>query len=136
MAVLRRILKFTPAVLLGLLVVAWLMTQGGWMQFTSGKFVIALQHGSVTGYWQESDGVNFFWSSRKEWWFKNGLALGRIRTATPFSSTGYWFPIPLLCTLILPLAVGPLVSFRFRLWHFLAYTALLAMELAFYLRWQ
>jgi hypothetical protein len=27
-------------------------------------------------------------------------------------------------------------SFRFRLWHCLAYTALLAVELAYYLPWQ
>jgi hypothetical protein len=25
---------------------------------------------------------------------------------------------------------------RFRLWHYLAYTALVAVELAYYLRWQ
>jgi len=27
-------------------------------------------------------------------------------------------------------------NFRFRLWHYLAYTALIAVELAYYLRWQ
>ena len=47
-----RILKYTPAAVIALLVVAWVFTQGGWMQFVSRKFVVALQHGSVTGYWQ------------------------------------------------------------------------------------
>ena len=45
-------------------------------------------------------------------------------------------PIVLLITLVAPLAVGPFLSFRFRLWHYLAYTALVALELAYYLRWQ
>ena len=133
MTTLCRILKFTPAAVLGLLVVAWLLTQGGWMHFCSGKCVIDLQHGSITGYWQESDGIRFFWAFREEWWFRDGLDLGRIKAADPFGATGYWFPIPLLCTFILPLTAGPFISFRFRLWHYLAYTALIAVELAYYL---
>ena len=136
MAILRRILKYTPAVVLALLVAAWVMTQGGWMQLSTGTCVVSLQHGSVTGYWQKSDAVNFFWHSRREWWFKNGIALGHLRAATPFGASGHWFPIPLLCTILLPSAVGPFLSFRFRLWHYLAFTALLAVELAYYLRWQ
>jgi len=35
---------------------------------------------------------------------------------------------------LFPLAIGPFVSYR--LWHYLAYTALAAVELAYYLRWQ
>ena len=106
------------------------------MEFTFSRCVIALQHGSITGYWQESDGFRFFWASRQEWWLKNFPELGQLRNATPLGATGYWFPIPLLCTLILPLAAGPFLSFRFRLWQYLAYTALVAVELAYYLRWQ
>jgi hypothetical protein len=136
MPTVRRILKYTPAVVLGLLVVAWVLTQGGWMQFVSGKFVIALQQGSITGYWQESDKITFFWESRKEWWFDDAPKLGRLMAAKPHGSTGSWFPIPLLCTIILPFAIGPFISFRFRLWHYFAYTALVAALLAYYLRWQ
>jgi hypothetical protein len=46
--------------------------------------------------------------------------------------------LPQLCliTAVTPLAVGPFLSYRFRLWHYLAYTALVALELAYYLRWQ
>jgi hypothetical protein len=136
MPTLRRILKYTPAVVLGLLVLAWVLTQGGWMQFSSPKCVIALQHGSVTGYWQESDKVSVFWDFRNKWWLNDTPKLGHLRSASPLGAAGHWFPILLLATLILPLAIGPFIAFRFRLWHLLAYTALVALELAYYLRWQ
>jgi hypothetical protein len=136
MHTIHRILKYTPAVVLGTLVVAWVLTQGGWMEFVSGKFVIALQHGSITGYWQESDRVFFFGDFRQEWWFDNAPKLGHLRSADPLGSTGSWFPIPLLATLILPLAIGPFISFRFRLWHYFAFLTIVAVELAFYLWWQ
>ena len=42
----------------------------------------------------------------------------------------------LFVAVMLLLAIGPFLSFRFRLWHYLAYTALVAVELAYYLRWQ
>jgi len=45
-------------------------------------------------------------------------------------------PVPFLITILLPLAIGPFISFRFRLWHYLAYTALVAVQLAYYSRWQ
>jgi hypothetical protein len=136
MRIALRILKYTPAVVLGLLVVAWIFTQGGWMQFCSGKFVIALQHGSITGYWQESDRVSFLWDFRQESWFADGPQFGQLRSADPLGATGSWFPIPLLGTLILPLAIGPFIRFRFRLWHYFAFLTILAVELAYYLRWQ
>ena len=45
-------------------------------------------------------------------------------------------PFPLLITAMIPLAIGPFLCFRFRLWQYLAYMALVAVELAYYLRWQ
>jgi hypothetical protein len=47
-----------------------------------------------------------------------------------------FIPIPPLITMVLPFAIGPFISFRFRICHYLAYTALVAVELAYYLRWQ
>jgi hypothetical protein len=44
-------------------------------------------------------------------------------------------PLLLCMTGLFPLAVGPFISFRFQIWHYLAYTALVAVELAYYLRW-
>jgi hypothetical protein len=43
-------------------------------------------------------------------------------------------PIPMLISLFLPAGAGPLVNFRFPLWSYFAWTALLAAELAYYLR--
>jgi hypothetical protein len=45
-------------------------------------------------------------------------------------------PIACLLTGLLPFAFGPFIAYRFRLWHYLGYTALIAVELAYYLRWQ
>jgi hypothetical protein len=136
MRVVHSILKYTPAVLLTLLVMAWVFTQAGYLQFVSRKFVVALQHGSVTGYWEESNRTSFFWKFRNERLLRGAPKLGQLKSADPRGSTGSWFPLPLLCTIILPLAIGPFISFRFRLWQYFAYTALVAIELAYYLWWQ
>ena len=45
-------------------------------------------------------------------------------------------PLPWLMTPVLPLAIGPFLSFLFRVWHYLAYRSLVAVELAYYLRRQ
>jgi hypothetical protein len=64
--------------------------------------------------------------------------LGYLRFSARGSSLGSaWranLPFLLLLTLLLPPAVGPFTRFRFPLWSYFAYTALLAAELAYYLR--
>jgi hypothetical protein len=64
--------------------------------------------------------------------------LGYLRFSARGSSLGSaWranLPFLLLLTLLLPPAVGPFTHFRFPLWSYFAYTALLAAELAYYLR--
>lgn len=140
---LRRILKYTPALVLGLLVVAWVV---------SGFRGIGYRNKSRT--WEA--GVNFStvvvnvsnssitigptgWFALPSRFHLNRF-IGRYQSL--FRQHGeIWFrsshiPIPLLSTALFPLAIGPFVSFRFRLWHYLAYTALVAAELAYYLRWQ
>jgi hypothetical protein len=52
----------------------------------------------------------------------------------------YWrvliqVPIPVLLTALLPFAIAPFVRFRFPLWQWLAFTTMVAAELAFYLKW-
>jgi hypothetical protein len=42
--------------------------------------------------------------------------------------------LPFLVTLTGPLAIGPFNRFRFPLWSWFAFTALVAVELAYYLR--
>lgn len=39
----------------------------------------------------------------------------------------------MILTAILPIALGSFHSFRFRLWHYFAYTTLVAAELAYYI---
>jgi hypothetical protein len=43
-------------------------------------------------------------------------------------------PIPMLLTVLLPIAAGALIRFRFPLWSYFAWTTLVAAEVAFYLR--
>jgi hypothetical protein len=43
-------------------------------------------------------------------------------------------PIPFIFTLIAPLSVSTFTHFRFPLWSYFAWTALVAAELAYYLR--
>ena len=45
-----------------------------------------------------------------------------------------WLVIPGLLTLLLPLTIGPSIRFRFPLWSWFAFTAAVAVELAYYLR--
>jgi len=53
------------------------------------------------------------------------------------NSPGHWrieVPIVLLITALIPLVFGSLSRFRFRLWQFFVFTAILALELAYFLR--
>jgi hypothetical protein len=65
--------------------------------------------------------------------------LSSLKARLSFSSVipGNWrieVPIILLITAIIPLVVGSLSRFRFRLWQFFAFTAVVAVELAYFLR--
>jgi len=148
MATLRRILKYTPAVVLGLLVVAWVVN-------LYGHFGYKLQFGKR--YWQIDCRLQRFriyvspfresqkWFRLSPGWFwhqqipaldkQSDLILGWHAVGGEGASV-LTLPLPLVLTAIFPLAIGPFISFRFRLWHHLAYTAVVAVELAYYLRWQ
>jgi hypothetical protein len=133
MATLRRILKYTPVVVMGLLVVAWVVSR--WRTIWYPISVPGLRDYLVFVVCDSSIAVTF------------------ERNPNPLEGPYVWpyifggpnhplgalekncMPIPLLINTWLPLAIGPFISFRFRLWHYLAYTALVAVELAYYLRW-
>jgi hypothetical protein len=139
MATLRRILKYTPAAVLGLLVVGWAISLR-WQVFIAINFGRFNLNTSIdAGSWQvDSDygGGGHYFSvdeAGKHVW---GWPLGAL-AYHPDGSIGFLLvPIPFMSTVLLPLAIGTFNSFRFRLWHYLAYTALVAVELAYYLRWQ
>jgi hypothetical protein len=141
MAILRRILKYTPAVVLGLLVVAWVVSC--FFFFGAGSLRVPF---SLAG---ADSTVRIVCSNV----FPSGLEGVVVERKQPIESSARsilgclnyrsrWpevisvqLPYPLLVTAVIPFAIGPYIRFRFRLWHYLAYTTLVAVELAYYLRW-
>lgn len=145
MPTLRRILKYVPAVVLGLLVVAWVASiyVDYWLDIPAinvGHYVLGVESGSLYFGFNDHPFPLGFYTQRDE--FFTTVGFGRFACALDRHPDGsiyrWWFDCPIACaaTALLPLAIGPFVSFRFRLWHYLAYTALVAVELAYYLRWQ
>jgi hypothetical protein len=137
---LRRIPEYTPTVVMGLLIVTWVVGLIG--QASVGRRSanrnegVAISYGDLAllhhkrGYFDSGFERHF----KPEYTLKNilgGLAIDR-------SEFGFVVvvPIPLLITIMFPLVIGPFASFRFRIWHCLGYAALVALELAYYLRWQ
>ena len=152
---LRRILKYTPAAVLGLLVVAWLAgllgrlsvtysrPSGSYVTLESASATLELVHrrsaSGLSGLSLEpSSGVRWKRFERSSGTRPWGGTFHANRLADCFGgvSTLVHVPAPVVATALLPLAFGALSSFRFRLWHYLAFTALVAVELAYYLRWQ
>jgi hypothetical protein len=141
MPTLCRILKYTPVAMLGALVGAWVCSLLLFASFgvlldgastNPCMFYVCSVSGNFTlGY---TYNVQPPWLNWK--WMPNSGFAGHFE----FDPAPRWIqaeiPIVSLITALLPFAVGPLLSFRFSLWHYLVYTALVALELAYYLRWQ
>jgi hypothetical protein len=136
------ILKHIPAVLCGLLVVAWVVS-GKWsfgVNFpdASGREICSSAGGGSVGVGYIQQQTNkWFWSEKyrsprhPDPPFNGSLVLndnGSVRFA--FLTC----PIPFALTVAIPLAAASLSRFRFPLWSYFAWTALLAAELAYYLR--
>jgi len=143
MPTLRRIVKYTPALVLGLLVAAWMVLAFSSVGYKARHFIIGGQSSCIGAVFTTDEQVIV---GKPGWHF--GISIFRIRnligslegSVDRFHGgnllvTGH-LPIPALVTLWLPVAIGPFLSFRFRLWHYFAYTALVALELAYYLWWQ
>jgi hypothetical protein len=144
MRCLLTIAKWTPAALCGLLVVAWVVSVPCSL--------------SATAPWGQNESVTVcFYSGCVSIW-RDGINIGRgeklsIHTQwkghhlSPAAWLGRpdlgpsYFPFrPIQCpiapsiTLLLPLSIGPFIRFRFPLWSWFAFTTLIAVELAYYLR--
>jgi hypothetical protein len=132
------VLKYVPLALVVLLVGLWVLNS-----FVNVSLNIPLSGDWYCGVsvYRGSVGVvchqfNYFH------WLEvgNGFALGEFRYINVCVQT--WpryvryaelmIPISCFITLLLPLAIGPFIRYRFRLWMWLAYTALIAAECAYY----
>jgi hypothetical protein len=141
MSVPRRILKYLPAMVLGLLVLVWMLSTFLLFGVRHNQVSLHVIDGSLGLTWDFvwPNGTSFLSRVKGTWPLHNcmgELAYRNYAWQAGGSLGEFRFPIPLSLTLLLPVALGPFLSFRFRLWHFLAYTALIAVELAYYLRWQ
>jgi hypothetical protein len=144
-------LKYVPAVLCGLLAVAWVVTLNCQVHIRSTAPRWQSRLNSV-GFCSGSICFESLYGFGNTGWIDSVLILGIPddfpRTASPFGNLGYLrgtevgcqddhyvdCPILLVITCLLPLTCGCLTRFRFPLWSYFAWTALLAAELAYYLR--
>jgi hypothetical protein len=118
----------------GAAVVAWVVSLWAYIGVDlSNDMELGVQRGSAVWYdlsrWQDRTDADVF----VDWGPRNEPPLGHFDFERSLNLT---VPIAWPITALLPFAIGPFISYRFRLWHYLAYTALVAVELAYYLRWQ
>jgi hypothetical protein len=147
MATFRHMLIYAPAVAVVLFVVAWVVSLAGTyiVSFAAPQSRWHYQAGGFRGSLflnyqflpPQQRPVQFFWFndrvSHSPW---GEFASNRSSRPGP---SRYWqihVPFLVLITAVGPLAFGAFHHFRFRLWHYLAYTAVVALQLAYYLRWQ
>jgi hypothetical protein len=114
--------------------VAWVVTVDWWIGSPkNAPHGLACYSGSVVA-WFSADigGPSIAGHSfpRQKWLGDFLLARGVL--FPPINEAA--LPIPVMLTLVIPLSVAPFTRFRFPLWSYFAWTALLAAELAYYLR--
>jgi hypothetical protein len=138
-------LKYLPAVLCGLLVVAWaasafvsLCLMWPWHSHDDhGGFFISIDYGSLVATHDPEVKLPFEFTTFKagSGFIKASTLLGTFDFLDgPWGITEYSIPIPMILTVSLVPAWGCFNHFRFPLWSCFAYTALIAAELAYYLQ--
>jgi hypothetical protein len=133
----RAILKYIPALLCGLLVVVWVVnlygTFGVTLPSSTNERLGASFHFSDFTVWKSTNQKNaWFWSPHNEDQHNEATEKWLGQLTWEKSDSEVSIPIALLITVFLPVALGCL--FRFPLWSYFAWTALVAAELAYYLR--
>jgi hypothetical protein len=141
-------LKHLPAAMMALLIAAWgIGTQLSFGLLSplpaadtyvgigsgAGSLTLSLNGGFAIRAWLYAEPADWPMSAKSIF---GEFQFGRVPAITPASISYLRIPFSWLIIAILPLAVGSLTSFRFRLWHYLAYTTLICLQLAYYLRWQ
>ncbi|WP_254512742.1 hypothetical protein [Anatilimnocola floriformis] len=137
--------KYLPAISCCILFVMWLVSQLGvvWVAypFAQGSGIVDIQDGTLRYLFLRPPSPAFPVGVHAEVsrQFPSRCYVGRFRyarsdyTLARFRHT-LWIPLPFAITLLLPFAVGPFLRYRFLLWHWFAFTAVLATELAVYSR--
>jgi hypothetical protein len=142
MHALRRIFKYTPAAIVALLVVVWVGSVFKrvlvHLPFSTMCRVILVADGGVEYYnWPSGRTDPRTIAGRIEIQPNDDPSYYGLLSFSPNPPRAWaTIPFPIMITVILPVAIGSVTCFRFRLWHYLAYTTLVAVELAYYLRWQ
>jgi hypothetical protein len=148
-------LKYVPAVLCGMLVVAWVASIWGHARiiwpYSSSQAIdagVLRIHASVIEFRYDPQGFHELVPAERRPITHSGWSMSQPSIVEILGSAGYekqtvWedeysihlrIPLPALLSCVLPLACGCLTRFRFPLWSYFAWTALLAAELAYYLR--
>lgn len=135
------ILKYVPGVLCGLLVAGWVLScfhsAGVEIVFGEHRTHFSFLRGSLViwkGYDLESGNPFEFFAEPLPRPASGFSFLGKAAYRSGVTLHIVRLPIPFLLTLLLPVAAGCLIRFRFPLWSYFAWTALIAAELAYYLR--
>ena len=143
----NRILACIPLIVVALLVGAWIANFFGQVGLgvRTGKFDyhFAFRSGSLSLSRHDNDKVlGLFWRANPTFLPPDLAAevgdISSLSARLRFGSNGgHWFievPIVLLATAFVPLVFGSFLGFRFRLWQCFAFTAIVALELAYFLR--
>jgi hypothetical protein len=135
------ILKYVPAVLCGLLGVGWVVSAAGGV---TARFDPDLDTMLATGLSDDCFWILYRRPHAFPFWL-NGYSFQKPRKLRLECSDKEdlkhrrdWFyvsvPIPGILIALSPISIGCLTRFRFPLWSYFAWTALVAAELAYYLR--
>jgi hypothetical protein len=131
------ILKYLPAVLCGLLVVAWGLSILRMIMVVGlgddGQSELVWTAGTFGLVWEPNNSKTFGVEVHRNPGIGSPLGFFALGQDGHYFVIVFASPICFLVTVILPLAVAPFTRFRFPLWSYFAWTALLAAELAYYL---
>jgi hypothetical protein len=145
------ILKWVPAVVCGLLVVAWVGSLFIYFRVSTPRHMLicdfsTLNYGTfpANGNFldaelrphEASDYDSYFYFAGRERrrYYLTGHMSFNVTYYNDLPARYYHCPIPFALSLLIPFAIAPFTRFRFPLWSYFAWTALIALELAYYLR--
>jgi hypothetical protein len=143
------VLKYVPAALCVLLLQAWVVVaiEANTSQMLIGRGVGISLFGQDLSVTVISNGeTEFGWSGQSDsrgWTWTTIVGEPEQRIPKVFHRAQFLkrpyeieacYPIPFMLSLIAPIVCGAFLAFRLPLWSYFAWTALIAVELAYYLR--